>query len=108
MLDRSFPGGAAVGSVVVAWGGDTGSITTFTTEVNRTTGGVCLSPTPTVTGTPPTAIPSNTPPSMRTPTTTRTPTPTPSCDQWGLSPSPASERLVNIFYGVAVASPNDV
>jgi N-acetylneuraminic acid mutarotase len=85
-LARSFPGGSAVGSIVVAWGGNTGGMTTNSIEVNRTIDGACLSPTPTA-----------------------TPTPSPpGCNEWVRWPSPAGERLANTFYGVAAASPDEV
>ena len=58
LQQRSFPSGTNVGSTyLVAVGGYTGVSTTTSVEVAVAPGGACVSPTPTRTGTPPTATP---------------------------------------------------
>ncbi|HKP51658.1 MAG TPA: S-layer homology domain-containing protein [Chloroflexia bacterium] len=94
------------GALLVGLGGDV-AVAASPPLLNNT-------PSPTLTGTPPTSTPSKTATNTRTPTNTipptntRTPTATPDCDDWRLWPNPSGGQLINPLYGVAAAAPNDV
>ena len=67
-----------------------------------------FTPSPTITGTPPTRTPTRTATITRTPTNTPTPTATPDCDDWRQWSNPAGAQIINPLYGVAAAAPDDV